>query len=61
MNKYASRKFILAVLALACSTWMLWEKLLSGADYKTLVIGTVGAYIVGNVAQKATVKNGGTA
>lgn len=57
MSRFASRKFILAMLSLACSSWLVWEKAISSGDYKALVIGTVGAYILGNVAQKATAKN----
>lgn len=45
------------MLSLACSSWLVWEKAISSGDYKALVIGTVGAYILGNVAQKATAKN----
>lgn len=57
MSRYASRKFILALLALASTSWLVYEKAISAGDYKAVVIGTVGAYILGNVAQKATTKN----
>ena len=46
------RKFIAAVLALAAEHHALFEKLISGGEYKVLVLGTVGAYIAGNVIQK---------
>lgn len=57
MIRYASRKFILALLSLACAIWLVWEKAITTGDYKAVVIGTVGAYIPGNVAQKAVAKN----
>lgn len=57
MNRYASRKFILTVLTLASLTWLAIEKVLTSGDYKSAVIGTVGAYLLANVAQKATAKN----
>ena len=53
MARYTSRKFSAALLALASVHWLLVEKLIDGGEYKTVVLGTIGAYIVGNVAQKA--------
>ena len=53
MDKYKSRKFIAALLALASVHWALVEKLIAAGDYKAVLLGTIGAYIVGNVAQKA--------
>lgn len=58
MGRYASRKFILAVLALGSQTWLALEHVLSSGDYKSAVIGTIGAYLVSNVAQKIGAKNG---
>lgn len=52
MTRYASRKFLASVLALASSTWLVLERAIDSADYRMVVIGTVGAYIAGNVAQK---------
>jgi len=52
MSRYASRKFILALLTLFCSTWLVYEKVLTSGDYKAVLIGTIGLYIAGNVAQK---------
>lgn len=57
MNRYASRKFIVCLLALGSMTWLAVEHVLTSGDYKTALIGTIGAYIVGNVAQKATSKD----
>lgn len=56
MNRYASRKFILALLSLASQTYLAIEHVLTSGDYKAAVIGTVGAYLIANVAQKATAK-----
>lgn len=53
MTRYGSRKFLAALAALGCASWALAQNLLDGGDYKAIVLGTVGAYIVGNVAQKA--------
>ena len=53
MDRYKSRKFIAALLALASVHWALVEKLIEAGDYKTVLLGTIGSYIIGNVAQKA--------
>lgn len=52
MSRYASRKFLAAIASLLAGTWALAEGLLTGGDYKALVLGTVGLYIAGNVGQK---------
>ena len=54
--RYASRKFVAAFAALVSAHWALFESLITSGDYKALVLGTVGLYVVGNVAQKATAK-----
>jgi hypothetical protein len=51
--RYASRKFILAVLTLLSSTVLVYIDSISDGVYSAVVIATVGAYITGNVAQKA--------
>lgn len=56
VNRYASRKFVAALLSLVSAHWGLLEGLLVGGDYKAVVLGTVGLYIAGNVAQKAVEK-----
>ena len=53
MTRYASRKFLAAMATLAASTWALAESLIAAGDYKAIVLGTVAAYIAGNVGQKA--------
>ena len=58
MSKYGSRKFLLSLASLSINACLLVEKAITGNDYKLIVLGTVGAYIVGNVAQKIGAKNG---
>jgi hypothetical protein len=57
MKKFLSRKFILALLTLASATWLVATAKIADGVYSAVVIATVGAYIVGNVAQKATAKD----
>lgn len=52
MNRYGSRKFILAILTLVFSTALVAAGLISDGVYSTIVIAAVAAYITGNVAQK---------
>lgn len=54
--RYASRKFILAFLTLVAACGALYLDLISMTIWRDVVLGTVGAYIAGNVAQKATAK-----
>lgn len=58
MTRYGSRKFVLAMLTLGACVWSLSEGLIDADVFRTIILGTVGAYIVGNVAQKAWVKDG---
>lgn len=51
--KYGSRKFILATLSLFVNAGLLLAGAIDAPTYKAIVIATVAAYIVGNVAQKA--------
>ena len=57
MTRYASRKFLLALLALVSATVLDWLGHIADGVYSAVVIATVGAYIAGNVAQKATAKD----
>lgn len=54
MSRFASRKFVLSLLTLASATWLVAAGAIADGVYSAVVIATVGAYIVGNVAQKAT-------
>lgn len=60
MINYKSRKYLLCVLTLAACTFLLVFGFLTSADFRMVVLGTVGAYVVGNVAQKALVKSDGS-
>jgi len=51
-NRYASRKFILAMLSLASATWLVSSGTITPGVYQYVVLGTVGVYITGNVSQK---------
>jgi len=51
-NRYASRKFILAMLSLASATWLVSSGAITPGVYQYVVLGTVGVYITGNVSQK---------
>lgn len=54
--KYGSRKFILAFVTLIVSTGLLYLGSIDADVWKAVVLGTVGVYIVGNVAQRAVTK-----
>lgn len=56
MNKFTSRKFMLALLTLASATWLVYAGHIADGVYSAVVIATVASYITGNVAQKATAK-----
>lgn len=56
MDRYASRKLWLAVLTLASSSWLAVEKVIDSADWKAVVIGVVGAYMLANVGSAFAAK-----
>lgn len=58
MTRYASRKFLLALATLLIASGLLAFGLVTALIWRDVVIATVGAYIAGNVAQKATAKEG---
>lgn len=56
MSRYASRKFLLSAATLAAASVLVWFDHLSATLWRDVVLGTVGVYVAGNVAQKATAK-----
>ena len=56
MNRYGSRKFILAVAVLLSTTGLVAFGSISDGVFSAVIIATVGAYIAGNVAQKGVEK-----
>jgi len=57
-TRYASRKFLLALLALCSASVLVYTGAIADGVYSAVVIATVGAYIAGNVAQKAMAPRG---
>jgi len=53
MNRYGSRKFLLACATLLSATALVWFKHISDGVYSAVVIATVGAYLTANVSQQA--------
>lgn len=51
-----SRKFIVAVCSLASAHWLCSKGLIADGVYSAVVMGTAGAYMVANVAQKVQTK-----
>jgi len=51
-DRLVSRKFILAVLALASLTCLCWFGKIDGGQYITGLAATVGGYLAANVMQK---------
>jgi len=49
-TKFGGRKFLLCLGCGIVTTVLLWFGKLDGAAYTTIILGTVGAFIVGNVA-----------
>lgn len=60
MNTLTSRKFLITLLALLCATGLAWLGKIDSTSYAAIVVGTVGAYITGNVVQKKVASNGGS-
>ena len=57
MDRFYSRKFLLSGASLLSATVLVAFGSISDGVYSAVVIATVGAYIAGNVAQKAVVKS----
>ena len=60
MSRFSSRKFLLAVATMLVSSGLLSLDMITALIWRDVVIATVGAYIAGNVAQKATSKESAT-
>lgn len=56
MNRFSSRKFILAMAILIVATIALFSGELTAVVWRDVVLGTCGVYLAANVAQKATSK-----
>lgn len=56
MSRYASRKFLLALASLISASVLVGLHMIADGVYSAVVITTVGAYIAGNVTQKAVTK-----
>lgn len=52
MNRFASRKFIVACLSLASTTWLVWSGHITDGVYSAVTIATVGSYLTANVLQR---------
>lgn len=51
------RKFVLCVGCGAITSVLLWFGKLDGAAYQTVILGTVGAFIAGNVVAQRKVEH----
>ena len=51
-TRFASRKFILAVLALVSATVLVWFGRIDGGVFSAVVIAAVGAYMTANWASE---------
>jgi len=56
MDTFRSRKFVLAVLALASATMLCWYGRIADGVYSAVAIATIGGYLAANVSQKAVTK-----
>jgi len=55
-SRFSSRKFVLAVLALASATLLCWFGRIADGVYSAVAIATIGGYLAANVSQKAVTK-----
>lgn len=52
MNRYSSRKLVVALLALASDTLLAWFGKIDSDAYQIVMVAIVGLYGASNVAQK---------
>ena len=58
MTRYASRKFAVAMAAIASASWLVYTGHIADGVYSAVVIAAVTGYLAANVTQKATAKEG---
>ena len=58
MIRYASRKFVVAMAAIASASWLVYAGHIADGVYSAVVIAAVTGYMAANVTQKATAKEG---
>ena len=56
MTRYASRKFAVAMAAIASASWLVYAGHIADGVYSAVVIAAVGGYLAANVTQRAAVK-----
>ena len=49
---WGGQRYVLVMLSLFLSSFLLWENRLSSADYAMITVGIVGSYIAGRAYQK---------
>lgn len=55
-ERYKSRKFLIAAFVILSATVLVALQFIPASTYQTIVLGALGMYTVGNVSQKAVVK-----
>ena len=58
MTRYASRKFVVDMSAIASASWLVYSGHIADGVYSAVVIAAVTGYLAANVTQKATAKEG---
>jgi len=58
MSRYASRKFVVAMAAIASASWLVYAGHIADGVYSAVVIAAVTGYLAANVTQKAAAKDG---
>lgn len=50
--EWGGQRYVLVLLCMLVSSFLLWEKRLTSPDYAMIMVGIVGAYIAGRAYQK---------